>query len=167
MEQVLLWSGLAIGSYAMWRFSVGKKAAHMPTAAAIPPGVVLEPQPPLSDADMQRYNLLRLAAQDRYIVLARVPLMSIVGVQAEGAGRLQMLRRMALKNLDFVLIHPGTRLVEHVVQVEGDQQSDPSEAEKRQDIRRIVVAAGINLVTMEADQFYSVQQLGEMLGIGE
>jgi hypothetical protein len=166
MDQVFLWSGLVIGSYAMWRFSVGKKPAQM-QAAAIPTGIVLEPQPPLSDADVRRYNLLRLAAQDRYIVLARVPLMSIVGVRAEGAGRLQMLRRMALRNLDFVLIHPGSRLVEHVVQVEGDQLSDPSEAEKRQDIRRIVMAAGINLVTLEANLFYSVQQLGEMLGIGE
>ncbi|MDF0645615.1 MAG: DUF2726 domain-containing protein [Nitrospira sp.] len=165
MDHVFFWSGLAIGIYAMWRFTVRRKPTHT-EALALPTGVILEPQPPLSDKDLQLYNLLRMAAQDRYIVLARVPLMCVVRVQAGATGRVQMLRRLALKNLDFVLIHPGSRLVEHVVQVESDQQSDPREAEKRQDIRRIVQAAGINLVVLEMDRFYSVQQLGDMLGIG-
>ncbi|BFU95120.1 MAG: conserved protein of unknown function [Nitrospira sp.] len=165
MDHVFFWSGLAIGIYAMWRFTVGRKPTQT-EALALPTGVILEPQPPLSDIDLRLYNLLRMAAEDRYIVLARVPLMCVVRVHTGGTGRVQILRRMALKNLDFVLVHPGSRLVEHVVQIEGGQQSDPREAEKRQDIRRIVQAAGINLVVLEADRFYSVQQLGAMLGIG-
>lgn len=166
MDQVLLWSVLVIGIYAMWWFKAsGNQIQTQTEGLTLPAGVVLEPQPLLSDRDVRFYNLLRMAAQDRYIVLARVPLLSILKVQVEGTGRVQMLRRMALKHLDFVLVHPGSRLVEHVVQVEGDQQSNAREAEKRQDIRRIVQAAGINLVVLEADRFYSVQQLGEMLGV--
>lgn len=164
MDHVFFWSSLAIGIYAMWKFTVGRKPTHT-ESLALPTGGILEPQPLLSDQDLRLYNLLRMAAQDRYIVLARVPLMGVVRVQTGGTGRVQILRRMALKNLDFALVHPGSRLVEHVIQVEGDQQLDPREAEKREDIRRIIQAAGINLVVLEADRFYSVQQLGEMLGL--
>jgi len=166
MDQVLLWSLLVIGIYAMWRFRAVRSQIQTRTEdCTFPSGVILEPQPLFSDQDVRLYNLLRMAGQDRYIILAKVPLLSILKVQVEGTGRVQMLRRMALKHLDFVLLHPGSRLVEQVVQVEGDQQSNAREAEQRQDIRKIVQAAGINLIVLDADRFYSVQQLEQMLGI--
>ncbi|SLM47603.1 conserved protein of unknown function [Nitrospira japonica] len=166
MDQVLFWSALVIGICAMWWFKASRKQTPTQTEErTLPTGVILEPQPLLSDRDVRLYNLLRMAAQDRYIILARVPLLGILRVQVEGSGRMQMLRRMALQHVDFVLIHPGCRLVEHVVQVEGDQELNARETEKRQDIRRIVHASGIHLVVLEADRFYSVRQLEEMLGL--
>jgi len=170
MDHVLLWSALVVGIYAMWWFKAGRirtqtHAQAQAEGRPLPAGVILEPQPLLSDRDLRLYNLLRMAAQDRYIILARVPLLSVLKVQVEGTGRMQMLRRMALKHLDFVLVHPGSRLVEQVVQVEGDQPSAGREGEARQDIRIIVQAAGINLVVLEADRFYSVQQLEQLLGV--
>jgi hypothetical protein len=112
------------------------------------------------------YNLIRLAVQDQYLVFARVPLWSIVNVEAEGKVRSQVLRQIALKQLDFVLVHPGTKVAEQVVLLEEGLPSQPQEVIRRREIQSVVQAAGITFTILNHHTSYTVPQLTQLLGVG-
>jgi len=113
------------------------------------------------------YNLIRLAVEDHYLVFARVPLWSVVSVEAEGKARLHVLRHIALKQLDFVLVHPGTKAAEQVVLIEEGSPPQPHEVTRRQEIQSVLQAAGITLTTLKPHTSYTVPQLAQLLGVGD
>ncbi len=133
----------------------------------LPPGVTLRPQPLLTDTDLMLYNLIRLAVEDHYLVFARVPLWSVVSVEAEGRVRSQVLRQIALKQLDFVLVHPGTKAAEQVVLIEEGFPPQPHEVTRTREIQSVLQAAGITLTTLKPHTSYTVPQLAQLLGVGE
>ncbi|HXT66734.1 MAG TPA: DUF2726 domain-containing protein [Nitrospiraceae bacterium] len=133
----------------------------------LPSGVTLSPQPLLTDTDLLLYNLIRLAVEDHYLVFARVPLWTVVSVEAEGKIRSQVLRQIALKQLDFVLVHPGTKSAEQVVLLEDDVPSQPHEVIRRGEIQSVLQAAGITLVTLKPDASYTVLQLARLFGVSD
>jgi len=133
----------------------------------LPLGVVLRPQPLLGERELLLYNLIRLAVEDHYLVFARVPLLSFLAVEAEGASRLEVLRHLALKRADVVLVHPGSRVVEQAVQFQdGGSGSEPPTAEaSNREVRRILHAAGIRVTTLNIQPAYTVQELERLLGV--
>jgi len=133
----------------------------------LPPGVTLRPQPLLTDTDLMLYNLIRLAVEDHYLVFARVPLWSVVSVEAEQRVRSQVLRQIALKQLDFVLVHPGTKAAEQVVLIEEGFPPQPHEVTRTREIQSVLQAAGITLTTLKPHTSYTVPQLAQLLGVGE
>ncbi|NOT22513.1 MAG: DUF2726 domain-containing protein [Nitrospiraceae bacterium] len=133
----------------------------------LPPSVTLRPQPLLTDTDLLLYNLIRLAVEDHYLVFARVPLWSVVSVEGDGKVRLQVLRQIALKQLDFVLVHPGTKVAEQVVLLEDGFPPQPHEVSRRQDIQSVLQAAGITLTILKPQTSYTVLQLAQLLGVSE
>ncbi|HJT22157.1 MAG TPA: DUF2726 domain-containing protein [Nitrospira sp.] len=166
MEQGVLWLGGAALAYVLWRLRAGWLAkAESPPLFVLPPAVALELQPLLTDRGLLFYNLIRLAVQDQYLVFARVPLWCVFRVEAERPLRLQVLRRMALRQLDFVLVHPGSRTVEQVVQLEEQGKAEQQTAQR--EIRAVVQAAGVRLTSLEAEHSYTVQQLAAILGVGD
>ncbi len=78
-----------------------------------------------------------------------------------------MLRHLALKQVDFVLVHPGSRLVEQVVQLEDDPSVDPEDKVRGREIQRIVQAAGIRVTTLKVQPTYTIQQLEQLLGMSD
>src|SRR5689334_16384724 len=119
METVFIGLVIAFLAFMIWRLSVSSTSGPVRKEIyVLPPGVTLRPQPLLTDTDLLLYNLIRLAVQDHYLVFARVPLWSVVSIEAEGKTRLQVLRQIALKQLDIVLVHPGTKAAEQVVLIE-------------------------------------------------
>ena len=133
----------------------------------LPPNVTLRPQPLLTDAELLLYNLIRLAVEDHYLVFARVPLWSVISVEAEGKTRTQVLRQIALKQLDFVLVHPGTKAAEQVVLLEEGFPPQPHELTRRQEVQSILQAAGITLITLNTRTSYTVPQLAQQFGVGD
>ncbi|MEP6958132.1 MAG: DUF2726 domain-containing protein [Nitrospirota bacterium] len=134
-------------------------------AFVLPSGVKLSPQPLLSDTDLLLYNLIRLAVQDHYLVFARVPLWAIINVEGERKARSQVLRHIALKHLDFVLVHPGTKAAEQVVLIEEASQS--VENPRRGEIHLVLQRAGITMTTLKPHTSYTVPQLAQLLGVGD
>lgn len=165
-----LFIGLAIALLALlvWRLKTSSTAG---TANKEPfvlsPGVTLRPQPLLTDNDLLLYNLIRLAVEDHYLVFARVPLWSVVSVEAEGKIRSQILRQIALKQLDFVLVHPGTKAAEQVVLLEEESPLQPDEVARRQEIQTVLEAAGITLTTLKSHTSYSVPQLAQLFRVSD
>jgi hypothetical protein len=165
-----LFIGLAIALLALlvWRMKTSSTAGPAGTKPfALSPGVTLRPQPLLTDNDLLLYNLIRLAVEDHYLVFARVPLWSVVSVEAEGKVRSQVLRQIALKQLDFVLVHPGTKAAEQVVLLEEGNSLQPDEVVRRQEIQTVLEAAGITLTTLKSHTSYTVPQLAQLFRVSD
>jgi uncharacterized protein DUF2726 len=152
----------------LWRiFAAGFSKAGQAGPFYLPSGITLSPQALFTDAELLLYNLIRMAVQDRYLVFAQVPLWSFLSVEGEGKLRTYVLRHLALKRADFVLVHPGSRVVEQVVQLEADPLAGESDRARRHEIQRIVQAAGIRFMTLKAQPTYTVQELEQLLGVNE
>jgi hypothetical protein len=74
---------------------------------AIPPGVTIGSTRLLEKEEASLYSLLQMAVQERYLVFSQVPLWSFVEIEAGAKVRSDVLRQIALKRVDFVLVHPG------------------------------------------------------------
>jgi hypothetical protein len=167
MENIFIALVIAFLAILIWRLRVSSTNGPVRKESfVLPPGVTLHPRPLLSDTDLLLYNLIRLAVEDHYLVFARVPLWSVVSVEAEGKVRSQVLRQIALKQLDFVLVHPGTKVAEQVVLLEEGLPPQPHEVTRRREIQSVVEAAGITLTTLKPHMSYTVPQLAQLLGVG-
>lgn len=134
------------------------------TAPVLPAGVTLAPAPLLTEPEAVLYNLMRLAVQDYYLIFAQVPLWAFLTVNAEGKERAQIFREIALKPVDFVLVHPGTRQVAQVVQIEDGPRRGP-QADRQRVVKEMLTAAGIKLVTLRSKQAYTVPALTSLFGL--
>jgi hypothetical protein len=145
-------------------FFKSKKTTGPSTGFSLPPGIAVASAPLLTEAEIALYNLLQMAAQDRYFVFADVPLWSFVSVEAMGKSRSTLLNHMALKRVDFVLVHPGSRHVEQVVQLE-DLSPGSHQIERQRVIESVLDAAGIKLVTVRATKSYTIPEITALLGL--
>lgn len=168
MENVFVGLAIALLAFLVWRLGFSSTAGPVGKEPfVIPPGVTLRPQLLLTDTDLLLYNLIRLAVEDHYLVFARVPLWSVVTVEAEGKARLQVLRQIAMKQLDFVLVHPGTKAAEQVVLLEEGFPPQPLEVTRTREIQSVLQAAGITLTTLSPHTSYTVPQLAQLLGVSD
>lgn len=168
MENIFIGLAIALLAFLVWRLRVSSTNMSVKKETfVLPPNVTLRPQPLLTDAELLLYNLIRLAVEDHYLVFARVPLWSVISVEAEGKTRTQVLRQIALKQLDFVLVHPGTKTAEQVVLLEEGFPPQPHELTRRQEIQSILQAAGITLTTLNTRTSYTVPQLAQQFGVGD
>ena len=168
MENVFIGLVIAIMAFLIWRLWVSSTSGPVKKETfVLPSGVTLRPQPLLTDTDLLLYNLIRLAVEDHYLVFARVPLWSVVSVEAEGKVRSQVLRQIALKQLDFVLVHPGTKTAEQVVLLEEGFPPQQHEVNRTREIQSVLQAAGITLTTLKPHTSYTVPQLAQLLGVGD
>jgi hypothetical protein len=130
----------------------------------IPSSFTISPAPLLAEDETALYNLLRMVVQERYLVFAQVPLCSFLAVDGVGKERSQVLRHLALKRVDFALVHPGSCQVEQVVQIEP-QSPELHQAESQQIIESMLEAAGIKLMKLQAKKSYPLAQLATRLEI--
>ncbi len=149
----------------LWLFFGGARTRADTADLVLPAGVSVSAGPLLSERDLSLYNVIRLAVQDHFLVFAQVPLWAFLSVNADRQDRRRILNRVALKRVDFVLVHPGSRQVTQVVQVAEGPASPPQE-ERRRVIESVVRAAGIALVTLQAEHRYSAPEMAALLGLG-
>jgi hypothetical protein len=165
MMETLLVGAAAALLMLLWSFlAASRKKGGQPSSPVLPPSVTITPAPLLTEADVLLYNLMRMAVQDHYLVFAQVPLWSFVSVEGMGKARSQVLNHMALKRVDFLLVHPGSRQVEQVVQVE-DASPRPHQAERQRVIESVLDAAGIKLVKVQSKKSYTIPDLAALLGL--
>jgi hypothetical protein len=160
---------VAVPTFLVWRiFSGRSRSGSRSKPFVLPLGVVLRPQPLLGERELLLYNLIRLAVEDHYLVFARVPLLSFLAVEAEGASRLEVLRHLVLKRADVVLVHPGSRIVEQAVQFQdGGTGLEPPAEPSNREVQRLLHAAGIRVTTLNIQPAYTVQELERLLGVSD
>ncbi|TKS58937.1 MAG: hypothetical protein EWM72_02589 [Nitrospira sp.] len=147
-----------------WSLAASRKTGVQLSSFVLQPGVTITSAPLLTEGEVFLYNLMRMTVQDHYLVFAQVPLWSFVSVEAMGKARSQVLSHMALKRVDFVLVHPGSRQVEQVVQIE-DASPQPHQAERQRVIESVLDAAGIKLVKVRSKKSYTIPDLAALLGL--
>jgi len=130
----------------------------------IPPDAVISPAPLIVEEEVALYNLLRMVVQEQYLVFTQVPLWSFIAVDAPDTVRSDVLRHLALKRVDFALVHPGSCHVEQVVQIE-QESPQPHQAERQRVIESVLDAAGIKLMKLRSKKNYSLPDLAAQLGM--
>ena len=149
----------------LWRYlrNARRRKQHA-SLLAIPPGVTIGSAPLLEKEEIALHSLLQMAVQERYLVFSQVPLWSFIEVEAGEKMRSDILRRIALKRVDFVLVHPGSCRVEQVVQIEHES-SQPHQTERQHVIETVLDAAGIKLTKLPLKKSHSLPDLTARLGI--
>jgi hypothetical protein len=132
---------------------------------SIPAGLELTAQPFMTKAEAAFYNVLRLTVQDEYLLFAQVPLWCLVNVNATNPKtRVKFLGQIALKRIDFVLVHPGTLTVAKVIEMEEDPASTHRQA-RNQLVEDTLKAAGIDVLRLTFNRIYTIPELASALDI--
>lgn len=154
---LLLWWATIL----LTRLSTGKAQP----GTLLPPGLDLTAQPFMTKAEAAFYNVLRLAVQDEYLLFAQVPLWCVVHVNAADPKlRVEFLGQIALKRLDFVLVHPGTLTVAKAIEMEEDPPSTQRQARNRL-VEETLKAVGIDVVRLTLNRIYTIPDLAAALDI--
>jgi hypothetical protein len=81
--------------------------------------------------------------------------------------RVPLLSQLALKRAAFVLVHPGTRQAEKVVDWKGENGSDSSDERADVLLEAVLKSAGVQLVTINARDSHTVADLAALFETGE
>jgi hypothetical protein len=155
---------MAIGGWALAR----RRSNGRQPAIVLDSDTAVTLKPLLSEAQARFYNLLRLAVEDRYLVFAHVPLWCVVNVpMPERGARRSLLSRLALKRATFVLVHPGTRLAEKVVEWKEENAPEPSGERTDPLLETVLKSAGVQLVTIHADDAHTTADLVTLFDLGD
>lgn len=154
-----------LGSLA-WE-SLGRRRSTAPVAHA-PARMTFSPKPLLTDHEAQLYNLLRLAVEDRYLLFTQIPLWGLLDLRIpSGTPPVEMLRELALTRATFVLVHPGSLLVEKVVQVDRPVPDTVVDGSHDSLFESALGTAGVQLVRLSRSQAYTVSSLITLLDLAE
>jgi len=128
--------------------------------------VSLKAQLLLTKNEAAFYNLLRLTVQDQYLVFAQVPVWCLVDTQSsDPKARTTFLNTIALRRVDFVLIHPGTLATVKIIELD-DPAIPPAQREVRNKlIDGVFKEAGIALVRLKNPGSYTAPTLAAALGL--
>ncbi|MBS0169282.1 MAG: DUF2726 domain-containing protein [Nitrospira sp.] len=155
-----------LGSLA-WETFGRRRTSEVPVSSP-PSGMTFAVKPLLTDQEVQLYNLLRLAVEDRYLLFTQIPLWSIVDLRApSGTAPAKTLRELAFTRATFVLVHPGSRLVEKVVQVDPPVPHDAPDAAHDAMFDGALRAAGVQLVRLSPLHTYTVPGLVTVLDLAD
>lgn len=137
-----------------------------PATFALPATTKVVSLPLLTEKESAFYNQLQLAVQDRYLVFASLSLWTFVSPQGLGKERLPILKRLVLTQVDFALVHPGSRKVELVVLLH-EEPSTAMQRERDHTVESVASVAGIKVVKVRSDQSYTIPELTHLLGMAE
>jgi hypothetical protein len=114
------------------------------------------------------FNLIRLAAQDYFLVLVKLPVLQVVSVvDQDEEARKALMRTIQPFRLDVVLVHPGTLQTVTVVHFHTHEPEVKRPEKRDQIVDTVLKAAGIKMVRLQLGQSYSVEQMVAMLGLAE
>lgn len=155
-----------LGSLA-WE-SFGRTPAVVSSSDSPSAGMTFVAKPLLTDREVQLYNLLRLAVEDRYLLFTQIPLWCWLDLRLpSGTPPAETLRELALKRATFVLVHPGSRLVEKVVQVERPVSDDMPDGSRDSMFESALNAAGVQLIRLSPLHAYTVPGLLTQLDLAD
>ena len=142
-----------------------------------PPGALIEgiedhvsamARPLMAAPDVSMFNLLLLAVRDHFLLLSKIPVRSLVHLRFEDDSVRRALAR-ALRNVtvDFVLVHPGTRLPVKAVFL-GEPGDDGTASHAQEWLVEVLFQkAGIEVIRLDQEVRYSVERLSNLLGLDE
>lgn len=129
---------------------------------------VVTPRLLMSPEEATLYNLIKLAAQEHMLILAKIPLLSVLSfVDKDEEARKAVMRSIQPVRCDVVLAHPGTLKAMTVVTFQKEIPGTTGREDRERLVEALLKAAGIQLITLQLNQTYSVDQLTQLLGLAE
>jgi len=114
------------------------------------------------------FNLIRLAAQDYFLVFAKLPVLQVVSVaDKDEAARKALMRTIQPVRLDVVLAHPGSLQTMTIVKFQKNGEEGKQPEKREQVVDTVLKAAGINVVVLHLTQTYSIEHVTKLLGLAE
>lgn len=166
MKDLVIGGAAAAVVILWWLVARSKTSEGSAADFTLPAKAVVTAQPLLTDEESSFYNRLQIATQDRYLIFAHVPLWSFVSVDASGKHRTRILKRLVLTQVDFALVHPGSRHVEQVVLLQGEP-SDTTQNDRHRVVESVMAAAGIRVAKVRSTRSYTIPELIDLLGLSE
>ncbi len=125
-------------------------------------------QPLMDGSDVSMFNLLLLAVRDHFLLLSKIPLRSLVQLRVEG----DAFKRVLAQNLrnvtvDFVLVHPGTRLPAKAIFIRKPGDDPMASSSQERLVEAVFQKAGLEVVRLDQEARYSVERLTNLLGLEE
>ena len=128
--------------------------------------VSIRSQPLLTRDEAAFYNLLKLTVEDRYLVFAQVPVWCLVDVQSKDPkARATFFNTIALRRVDFVLVHPGTLATEKIIELDDPAVPAAQKGGRNKLIDGVFKEAGIALVRLKNPGSYTAPTLAAALGL--
>ncbi len=125
-------------------------------------------RPLMTPEEASLFNLIRLAAQDYFLVLVKLPILQVVSVaDKDEEARRALMRTIQSVRLDVVLVHPGTLQTVTVVNFQKDEQERLQPGKRSHIVATVLKAAGITEVVLQLNQTYSVEHVTKLLGLAE
>jgi len=162
-DAVLVGAAVLLG-VSWWVIARKKRKARQRAFDVMLADAAAASKPFLTESELALYNLLQMAVQDYYLVFAQVPLWAFVSLESSGKDRIRLVKHMALKRVDFALMHPGSRCIEQVVQVE-EESPTPNQEERQRIVASLVERANIKLVKVQSKKSYAIPELVALLGL--
>ena len=125
-------------------------------------------RPLFANTEASLFNMVRLAVQDRYLVLAQLPLSSVFTIEEKDReSRKAIMKAIQHIRIDLALIHPGTLQLEKIIRFTTPDSSSTPTPHKEQIVLAILESAGIPSILLDANASYTVPELLMLLGLGE
>lgn len=129
---------------------------------------VVSPRQIFSSDEATLFNLIKVAAQDHFLVLGKLSLLQLVSfLDKDEEAKRAVMRNIQSLRLDVVLVHPGTRQAQTVIKFRKEKDGSAVVDERERLMETILKAAGIGLVALSLDQTYSLAQIVGLLGLAE
>ncbi len=140
--------------------------AHGVMDGRVPESVTAQPRQIMDDSDVALLNLLSLVVRDHFLVLAKMPLRSLMQFHVRDDAEARVVAG-AVRNItvDFVLVHPGTRRVVKALFMKKPGGNPSSWHGRHPWLDRLFRDAEIEIVRLDQEIWYNVEQLTELLGI--
>ena len=167
---LILLAGLVLGVVFLlqWIWRRPLAAGSLPALSPESGESVVNPRPLMSPEEATLFNLIKLAAQDHLLVLAKMPILSVLSLgDKDEEARKAVMRTIQPVRCDVVLAHPGTLKATTVVTFQKGSSSSAGREERDRLVDTLLKAAGIQPITLQLNQPYSVDQLTELLGLAE
>lgn len=167
---LILLAGLVLGVIFLlqWIWRRPLPADALPTLSPDSGESVVTPRLLMSTEEATLYNLIKLAAQEHMLILAKIPLLSVLAfVDKDEEARKAVMRSIQPVRCDVVLAHPGTLKAMTVVIFQKESPGTTGREDREQLVEALLRAAGIQLITLQLNQTYSVDHLTQLLGLAE
>ncbi len=130
--------------------------------------VAVQARPLMKGSEVATFNLLLFAVRDHFLLLAKIPLRSLVQLRVTDDSYKPVLGN-AIRNMtvDFVVVHPGTQLPVKAIFVRKAGNEVPASSSQERLTDALLHAAEIEVVRLDQETRYSVEQLTELLGLLE
>ncbi len=130
--------------------------------------ITVRAQPLMNGSEVAVFNLLLMAVRDHFLLLSKVPLRNLLQLRVDDASSKRAVAQ-ALRNVtvDFVLVHPGTRLPVKVVFLEKPDDDVLVSPAQGWLVEALFLKVGIEVIWLDQDIRYSMEQLTNLLGLQE